>query len=316
MRRFTSVPDWIKEMERIYPLPSWAEIPDDVWLMMPHKRMVELKGKEPFAYMPFEIGPNNYREFVRATTLGIPVVDADNAGYRAVPEVSLATLNVANAPIALAITCTSWGDMALFEKFLSWQRAEDLIRHLAITSGGGCAGMLCFSGQWIKRGVVEGTLSLSMKVGKAIIDAREEKRDPVEAIIKTAKGYNLFEGNIAAYTNEGKGAFTWSNAWIKGTGDYEGKTYQLWYKNENQISWINDKPYVTCPDPFTVVDSETGEGLSNFTPESWIQGRKVTVWGMKSASLWRTARGLKIFNPQHFGYDIKYRPIEKVVKRA
>ena len=314
MRRFTSVQDWINEMDRIYPLPSWAKKPDDDWLMMPHKKMVELKGKEAFAYMPFEIGPNNYREFLRAGMLGIPVIDADNAGFRAVPELSLATLNVINAPIAPAVTCTTWGDMAIFEKFLSWQRAEDLIRHMAITSGGGCSGMLCFSGQWIKKGVVDGSLSLSMRVGKAIMNAREKKHDPVEAIINATKGYVLFRGEIAGYTNEGKGAFTWGNAWIKGTDAYEGKTYRLWYKNENQISWVNDVPYVTCPDPFTVVDSDTGEGLSNFTAASWNQGRKVTVWGMKSASLWRTPRGLKIYNPKHFGFDIEYRPIENITK--
>ena len=314
MRRFSSLQDWIKEMDRIFPLPSWAEVPGDDWLMMPHKRMVELRGKEPVAYMPFELSPNNYREFIRAGMQGISVVDAENTGHRAVPEVSLSTLNVVNAPIAPAVVCTSWGDMAVFEKFLSWQRAEDLIRHMAIISGGGCAGMISFTGDWIKKGVVDGSLSHSMKVGKAILDARKKGNDPVEAITKAADGYLLFEGEVAAYTNEGHDSFTWGNSWIKGTGDYEGKTFKLWFQNENQISWIDDKPYVTCPDPFTVVDRETGEGFSNFRAASWTQGRKVAVWGMKSVPAWRTTRGLKIYNPKHFGFDIKWKPIEKVVK--
>lgn len=307
------VNEWIKEMDRIFPLPSWAEIPNEEWRMAPHKRMAELKCKEPFGYMPFEIGPNSYREFLRASDLGISVIDADNAGYRAVPEVSLSTLNVVNAPIAPAIVCTSWGDMMVFEKFLSWQRAEDLIRHVAVTSGGGCAGMLSFSDDWIKKGVVEGTLSLSMKIGKAILKAREVGSDPLEAITKTARGYTLFEGEIAAYTNEGRDSFTWGNVWIKGVDKYKGKTFRVWFKNENQISWINDKPYVTCPDPFTVVDRDTGEGLSNFRATSFTQGRKVAVWGLKAAPAWRTERGLKIYKPKHFGFDIEYKPIEDLV---
>lgn len=313
LRRYTSLKDWIKEMDRIYPLPDWADIPDEDWRMAPYKKLVELKGREPFGYMPFEIGPNNYREFTRAGALGKVVVDADNAGYRAVPEVSLATLNVAHAPLTPAVVTTGWGDLMVFEKFLSWQRAEDLVRHVAITSGGGCSSIYSFTDDWIKKGAVHGTLSLSMKVGKAILDAREKDDDPVKGIIKAADGYLLFEGEIASYLSEGYGSFTWGNSWIKGTGDYEGKTFKHWFKNENMISWIDDEPYVTCPDPFTVVDKETGEGLSNFRAPSWTQGRKVAVWGMKAAEAWRTKRGLQIFRPKHFGFDIKYKPIEEIV---
>ena len=314
MRRFTSVREWIKEMDRVFPLPAWAEIPGEDWMMTPYNRMVELQGKEPYGYMPFEIGPNNYREFIRAGALGKSVVDADTAGYRAVPELSLASLNVMNAPLTPLVVCTSWGDMMVFEKFLSWQRAEDLVRHVAITSGGGCIGMLCFTDEWIKKGTVAGTLSLSLKVGKSILDAREGDGDPVEAITEATGGYLLFDGEIAAYTNEGRGSFTWGNSWIKGTGKYAGHTLKIWFKNENQISWIDNEPYVTCPDPFTVVDRETGEGLSNFRRDSWTQGRKVAVWGMKAAAPWRTERGLKIFNPKHFGFDMEYKPIEDALK--
>jgi DUF917 family protein len=313
LRRYTSVSDWIKEMDKIFPLPSWAELPDDNWMKKPYERMVELVDTKPYAYMPFEIGPNNFREFLHAGALGIPVVDADNAGYRAVPEVSLATLNVKHAPIAPVVVSTAWGDLVVFEKFLSWQRAEDLIRHIAITSGGGCMGMLSFTGKWIKKGTVPKTLTLSMKVGEAITKARDHSENPVAAIIKAAEGYLIFEGEIAAYTNEGKGSFTWGNTWIKGTGNYQGQTLKIWYKNENQISWIDEKPHVTCPDPFTVVDTDTGEGLSNFRTTSWLQGRKVSVWGMRAASPWRTERGLKIYNPKHFGFDIPYKPIEQII---
>ena len=312
--RSFGVADWIKEMDKVFPLPKWAEVPDDSWAAAPYRRLVELKGKEPVGYMPFEIGPNVAFEIVRAAVDGKPLIDADNAGYRAVPELSLATLNVVHAPVAPLVVSTSWGDLMVFEKFLSWQRAEDLVRHIAITSGGGCSGMLCFSDDWIKKGTVNGTPSLAMKVGKAILDARERGDDPIAAILKATGGFKLFEGKIGGYTRESLGAFVWGNAWIKGAGDCVGKTLRLWYKNENQITWIDEKPYVTCPDPFTVVDTKTGEGLSNFRPEAWVNGKEVTLWGMKCADLWRTERGLRIYNPKHFGFDIPYTPIEQKVK--
>lgn len=312
--RSFGVSDWIKEMDRVFPLPSWAEVPGEDWAAAPYKRLVELKGKKPCAYMPFEIGPNVAFEITRAASEGVPLVDADNAGYRAVPELSLATLNVINAPVTPAVVATSFGDFMVFEKFLSWQRAEDLIRHIAITSGGGCSGMFSFTDEHMKKGTVHGTVSLAIKIGKAVIDARERGDDPVEAIVRAAGGYKLFEGKVGGYTREGMGSFVWGNAWIKGSGKDAGHTLRLWYKNENQITWIDERPFVTCPDPFTVVDAKTGEGLSNFRPEQWSNDREVVLWGMKCADLWRTARGLRIYNPKHFGFDIEYVPMENKVK--
>ena len=314
LRRF-GVADWVREMDRVFPLPKWAEIPDEDWARVaPYRRLVELKGRETFGFMPFEIGPNVAFEIIRAAMLGKPLIDADNAGYRAVPEVSLGTLNVIHAPITPYVVATSYGDLMVFEKFLSWQRAEDLVRHIAITSGGGCSGMVSFDEDFIKKGTIYGTVSLAMKVGKAILDAREGGDDPVEAILETTGGYRLFEGKVGGTTREGYGAFTWGNIWIKGAGEYAGHTMRIWYKNENQISWVDEEPYVTCPDPFTVVDKKTGLGLSNFRPDHWPIGREVTVWGMKCADLWRTERGLRIYNPKHFGFDIKYVPIEEKVE--
>ncbi len=316
LRRYTSVQEWIREMDRVFPLPSWAEVPDDRWQEATHRRMVELKGDEPYGFMPFEAGPNNYREFLIAGEKGKVVVDADTAGHRAVPEVSLSCLNVVNAPLTPVVVTTSWGDLAVFEKLLSWQRCEDLLRHIAVTSGGGCASIFSFDTEWIKKGTDHGSLTLSMSLGRSILDARNKGKDPVEAIVKAGAGYRLFEGEIAAYTNEGHDSFTWGNAWIKGGGNYSGHTMKIWFQNENQISWLDDVPFVTCPDPFTVLDVKTGEGLSNFNPASWIQGRKVAVWGLRAAAPWRTERGLKIYNPKHFGFDISYKPIEDVVEKV
>ena len=52
-------------------------------------------------------------------------------------------------------------------------------------------------------------------------------------------------------------------------------------------------------------------GLSNFRPEWWTQGKEVAVTAMKACDFWRTERGLRIYNPKHFGFDIEYVPIEE-----
>jgi DUF917 family protein len=56
-----------------------------------------------------------------------------------------------------------------------------------------------------------------------------------------------------------------------------------------------------------IVDNKTGEGLSNFVPSGKHAGKGVAVLGVKAVPAWKTKRGLEIFNPRHFGYDIDYR---------
>jgi len=171
--------------------------------------------------------------------------------------------------------------------------------------------IMSFTGKEIREAAVHGGFSRTIKIGKAIASAG---KNPIDNIVEATNGYKIFEGEIISYTSEGKFAFIWGNGWIKGTGDYEGKLFRFWYKNENQISWLDDEPYVTCPDPFTVIDRESGDGLANFRRDMWTSGRKVAVVGIKAVDVWRSERGLKIYNPRHFGFNIKFRPIEEIME--
>jgi DUF917 family protein len=37
------------------------------------------------------------------------------------------------------------------------------------------------------------------------------------------------------------------------------------------------------------------------------------VFGRRAYKIWRTKRGIELFSPRHFGFDIGYRPIEDIV---
>ena len=309
--RYSPREAWYKQIDLIYPLNSWSEKEDTRASEEHLKKLEELVGSKPMAYLAFEIGPLDAGQLLNAAKRGLPLVDADCSGYRAVPELSLTKLNVINAPIAPYTIGTSWGDLIIGTKVLSHQRWEDICRAIATRSGGGCSPAISLTGKTVKDGTAHNTFTLAIKVGKAILKARESGDDPVAAVVESSDGYKIFEGKIGGTTNERKGAFIYGNVWIEGTGDYDGKTFKLWYKNENQISWIDEKPYITCPDPFTVLDKETALGLSNFRTEWWTPGREVAVTAMKACPFWRTERGLKIYNPKHFGFDIEYVPIEE-----
>lgn len=311
MRGYYPPEGWQKQIDLVYPLNSWSKF-ENVRETEAHlKKLEELVGGKPKAYIGFEVGPLDAGQLLGAARRGLPLVDADCAGYRAVPELSLTKLNIIDAPIAPYTIGTSWGDLLIGTKVLSHQRWEDISRAIATFSGGGCSPAMVMTGKIVKEGTALNTFTLAIDVGKAVIKARETGGDPVEAVVKSSGGYKIFEGKIGAYTNERKWAFIYGHAWIEGTGDYKGKTYKQYYKNENQISWIDEEPYITCPDPFTVLDRETGLGLSNFRTDWWTRGREVAVTAMKACDHWRTPKGLRIYNPKHFGFDIKYVPIEE-----
>jgi hypothetical protein len=304
-----------KEMDRVYPMLKGRE-PGSDWRDEAVKRLRELKGEDKYvAYFAGEIGPGIYRQALSGAQDGIPVVDADMAGQRAVPELSFTSFNVRQISVTPLVIMTIWGDKLVYEEAISWQRLEDITRAIALVSGGFNMTALSVKGKDVKESSVHKSYTRAIDVGRSILKARDSGGDPVDAVVKSSGGYKIFEGEVAARTTEGKFAFIWGNAWIKGTGDFEGKLFRLWYKNENQISWIDGKPYVTCPDPFTVLDSETGEGLSNFQDAAWAVGRKVAVIGVRAVDIWRTKRGLSIYNPGHFGFDILHTPIEKIMKK-
>jgi len=297
--------------EKKFLLNSWSEIPDGEWENTTEKKLVELIGEKPFAYCPSEIGPNIWGQLLNAARKGKPVVDCDTAGYRAVPELSLTSLNVMNVTIVPAVLATVWGDMLIYEKVLSWQRFEDINRFVAAISGGEASGLMSIEGSILKESVIHGTVSKAIAIGRAVREAREIGKDTIEAILHVTGGYKLFEGKIVSFIREDKYAFAWGETRLDGVGQFADHTFEIWFKNENQISWLDSEPYVTCPDPINIVDSKTGKGLSNFYQQDFQTGREVTVIGLKCADIWRTERGLKIYNPRHFGFDIPYTPIQK-----
>ena len=94
---------------------------------------------------------------------------------------------------------------------------------------------------------------------------------------------------------------------IAGQGRYAGETYRIWLKNEHMISWRNGQVDVTVPDLICIFDDRTLEPVIN---PYLAPGQAITVIGLPAPAEWRTPRGLEIFGPRHFGYDIAYTPLE------
>ena len=266
-------------------------------------------GEEFHAAIATEIGGGNTAVALSVTArLGIPILDADPAG-RSVPELQHTTFYVQNSPITPLAVATAKGDVMILKQVSDDFRAEEIVRAIAVASGNR-AGVADhpLPGRTLRESVVPGTLSKAMRIGKAVRHARSSDADPVNAAVETGSGYLLFTGEISQASWEIRQGFTIGELAIDGKQSYRGHHYRIWYKNENIISWFDGKPDVTVPDLICVLDPKTGEAITN---PNCKEGMEVAVIGYPSPAIWRTARGLELFGPKHFGYGIEYRKVEE-----
>ena len=307
------VRDRLGEMERLYPRGAWSPDPAN-WEAALMTRAAELHGA-PDTYMPFEIGPNTFGQALSTATAGLPLVDADAAGHRAVPEASLLSFNVHNVSPEPIVYGSPWGDVIVVESVISWQRLEDISRHLAIASGRSVRGFIAMDGETVSRFACAASISKAIGIGVSVRAALDADQEVTPAILSATNGRLLFEGTIVARVNENRGAFIWGSVLLKGTGRSRGSSYKIWYKNENHMTWLDGEPDAMSPDIVTVVDPTTGYGLSNFDARAWDHGRSVVVIGIPSHPIWQTDRGLRIFHPSRWGFVSEYTPLDEIAER-
>lgn len=268
----------------------------------------EYIGQEFFAAIPTEIGGGNTAVALAvAAKRGIPIVDADPAG-RSVPELQHTTFYIQNVPITPLAVATAKGDTAILTEVADDFRAEAIVRAIAVASGNR-AGVADhpLEGRALKESVIPGTLSKALAIGEAVREARSSSTDPVEAAIIAGKGYLLFKGEVAQASWKIEEGFTIGELSISGEDDDLGHQYRVWYKNEHIISWFDNQSDVTVPDLICVLDPQTGVAITN---PNCKEGMEVAVIGYPAPEMWRSSRGLELFGPSHFGYEIQYRPIE------
>jgi len=266
-------------------------------------------GRPFFAAIATEIGGGNTAAALCvAARQGIPIVDADPAG-RSVPELQHTTFYIKDVPIAPLAVATATGDVLILKEVSDDFRAEAIVRAIAVVSNDR-AGVADHPmvGKALKTSVVPGTLTTALTIGRAVREACSSGADPVQAAVSAGNGFFLFEGEVAKADWKIEEGFTIGELTIVGQANDRGHRYRIWYKNEHIVSWYDDEPDVTVPDLICVLDPKTGEAITN---PNCKKEREVAIVGYPAPELWRSSRGLELFGPKHFGYEIPYRPIEK-----
>jgi uncharacterized protein len=275
--------------------------------------IVELErylGEELSGIVSIEVGGINGGAIVdAAANLGKVLVDGDYAG-RAIPELTTTTPHMFGLPVLPWAFADEFGNRLVMRQAASDEFAERLSKFLALGSFGtiGCA-LVPLTAAQIAEIYIPGTLTECLTLGRSVREARERGADPVQTAADTLGGWVLFRGTITEREWKNTGYLEGTHE-IEGESEFAGHTLKVWFKNENHLSWLDGKPYVTSPDLIEVCDAETAEPLSN---TYLARGARVAVVGRRRRELYDGPRGLEVLGPRHFGFDLDFTPIETLV---
>ena len=261
---------------------KYARLPDceKEHYNMALEQMERFIGKPIRACISTELGGGNTAKamYVAATT-GKYIMDADPAG-RSVPALQHSTYCIYNIPMCPISVMNQFGEGAIFTHVFDDERAEELVRALAMVSQNHIAVVdHVNTAAALRNAVIRGAISQAERVGHAYRAAKTAGRDYAE---ETAQARV-----------------------IQGTGPYSGSTLRIWYQNENIIAWLDGRVWITVPDLICLFNED--QALPQLNPYG-DAGAHVSVVCLPAPADWTTARGLELFGPRFFGFDTDYRP--------
>ena len=337
----------VKALEKGYKL-SWvdiSEINEEEWVAMPFymgsiapiseenlKKLKEMGLGEPTVERPLikavqelekykqiklgaliagELGGSNTpAPLDTAARLDKVFIDGDFAG-RAIPELTQATPCVKNKSICPLVICDLWGNVNIIESTINFGMVEEYGRSI-VTVTNQMTGNIGFlmKVKELKEVMIPGTLTESYVVGKTIREARDAaEQDPVEKVVEVIRGHLLFKGIVTGREFEDKKGFMFGTHVFEGLDEFQGHTFKVWFKNENHITWLDNKPYVCSPDIITVVTLANCEPITNTCIKV---GQQVAIIG-KPHIQYRDKGDVNLLTPKHFGFDIEWKPMEQVL---
>ena len=269
-------------------------------------------GRKAHATMPVEVGGANSTVplFVGAT-LGIPVVDADGMG-RAFPEMQMGTFGVHGISITPAVISNEHLDSVLIKAGVN-VKTERIARSVTVQMGGSAyASEYPMSGSQVKRAAIPNTLSLAIRIGRQVREAKERNRDPVAAILDLLPethyrtGRVIFEGKVIDVQRRFRGGFSMGEVAIEGHGS-TGTVMSIMIQNENLVARVAGEVRAIVPDLICILDADTADPI---TTERLRYGQRVRVLAIAVPGIMRTKEALDVFGPGCFGIDEPFVPLE------
>lgn len=272
-------------------------------------------GRRADYLMSAEVGGlNSLYPLQVAAKVGLPVVDADGMG-RAFPKLQMTSFHIFGVAVTPMALVNERGDLMLMQT-TSDEQAEHFVKHMAVAMGGimSSAGF-AQTGADVKRAAVPGTLSICQDIGRALRQARSQRRDPFEALLAALRSteyyqhaHLIFEGKVVDVSRRIDGRWSLGEARIEGRRG----VLELAIQNEHLVARINGRTAAIVPDILAVLDEDTAQAI---TAESLRYGQRVRVLATSVPPIMRSEAALKVWGPQAFGIDEPFVPIETLVSR-
>ncbi len=249
-------------------------------------------------------GANALRPMAVAAQAGLPVVDGDGMG-RAFPELQMCTFAIAGLPITPLALQDVRGNSLLIRQVTSAHWAEQIARAATVAMGGSAAmALFCLQAPHYRRTAISGTVSLAVRLGQAVHEARERHRDPVAAILALLPAQLLFVGRIVDVERRTVQGLARGSVLLANGPWRIGIEFQNEYLIARDVQ--SCEALATVPDLICLVHPETGEPL---TTEVLRYGYQVAVIAIAAPGPLKSPEALAIVGPQAFDYPDPYRPL-------
>lgn len=271
-------------------------------------------GRTAEATMPIECGGlNSMMPLVVAARTGLPVVDADGMG-RAFPELNMETFGVYGVPGSPMVVAGENGETSIIDTGSDNRRMEWLSRGLAIRMGGAAhIAEYPMSGAEVHRTAIAGTLSLGLRIGRALREARADHVDPVTALAATLADTlyrhvrQLFAGKVVDVDRRTVDGFVRGHAVLTSFGG--DSRLDVDFQNEHLLARVDGAVRAVVPDLVCMLEADTGDPV---TTEGMRYGQRVLVVGISTPDIMRTPEALATFGPAAFDIDTPFTPVEEL----
>ncbi|MGD9048775.1 MAG: DUF917 domain-containing protein [Anaerolineae bacterium] len=279
--------------------------------------MEGILGRSVDHVVPFEVGGLNTPVILSlGARMGIPIIDGDALG-RSAPETQMTSLighGVSLTPMPLI---DFQGNVVIVDRAVDPTYADQLGRWVVTRGGGlGANNHYPMTGRQAKEAVVPGTISGALKLGRQVLAARAEGRDPVQTVVTALGGALLFTGEVVALAEEEKMGFYFTVATLAGSDGWTGQKADLVIKNETMLLTVNEQVQAIFPDLVCMLEPGTGRGIMSVEIEV---GTTLSLVGLPCHPRLRRAAqselGARAFSPDRYGHpELSYQPIESLVE--
>lgn len=306
----------VKVLEAMGPAAVVAHWEERFELLEVTRVMEGLLGKKVDYVVPFEVGGLNTPVILSlAARMGIPALDGDALG-RSAPETQMTSFIGHGIRLTPMPLIDFEGNVVVVQAATDPTYPDQLGRWIVTHGGGlGANNHYPMTGMQARAAVIPNTITGSLTLGRAVLEARARGGDPIQTIAGHLGGVFLHSGEITAMTEEESMGFYFTTARIRGSGRFASQQAELVIKNETMMLSINGEPKAYFPDLVLLLEPDTGRGMMSI---ELAVGSQVSLVGLPCHPRLRESaqspEGMVAFSPARYGRARDaYRPIGELV---